>query len=475
VTLKKEDSLKMVQDQGIEMVDLKYADLVGRWRHLTVPASAFSERIFEDGVGFDGYSVGFRSVESGDMALIPDPSTARIDPFGEVKTLSIMCDAAEADTKIPFAGDPRNIAKKAEGYLRSSGIGDESMWSPEFEFYLLDNVNYSSDVNSAFYFMDSAEAGWNSGNQGETNLGHQISPKGGYHAIPPQDQMYDIRTEMVKIIEEGGVRCRYHHHEVGSPGQEEIEILFYPLLQACDASFWIKYVIRMVARKHNRTVTFMPKPFHGEAGNGMHFHQRMLKGGKPLFYEKGGYADLSRIALNYIGGVLSHGPSLTAFTNPSTNSFKRLIPGFEAPVNLFFSLANRSAAIRIPKYAIAPEEKDFEYRPPDATCNMYLAASAMLMAGIDGIKKKIDPTQVGFGPFDGDMERISAGAKSRIRPLPLSLEDALKALQADQQYLLEGGVFSSDFINHWIEQKMKEHFEIRNRPHPYEWNLYYGA
>lgn len=280
---------------------------------------------------------------------------------------------------------------------------------------------------------------------------------------------------MVKILEEGGIKCRYHHHEVGGPGQEEIETLFFPFLEACDASFWIKYVIRIVARKHNRTVTFMPKPFHGEAGNGMHFHQKMFKGGKPVFYEKGGYTDLSQIALYYIGGVLTHGPSLTAFTNPSTNSFKRLIPGFEAPVNLFFSLANRSAAIRIPKYAIAPEEKDFEYRPPDATCNLYLAASAILMAGIDGIKKKIDPTKAGFGPFDIDIEKVSKEEKAKIHVLPSSLEDALKALQGDHQYLLEGGVFSSNLINAWIERKMKEHYEIRNRPHPYEWNLYYGA
>jgi glutamine synthetase len=470
-----DDVLKLVKDQKIEMVDLKFVDLNGRWRHITIPSKALFVQTFSDGVAVDGSSIGFKSVKAGDMVVIPDSATAKMDPFWEAKTLSMICNGAEADTKAPFALDPRGIARKAEEYLKSSGIGDESQWSPEYEFHLFDNVNYHSDINSAYYFLDSVEAEWNSGKRGEQNLGHQIPLKGGYHSIPPLDQMYNLRTEMVKIIQEGGIEVRYHHHEVGGPGQEEIEIRFYPLLEAADASMWIKYIIRMVAQRHNKTATLMPKPLYGEAGNGMHFHQKMFKNGKPVFYDPSGYAGLSQIALNYIGGVLSHGPSLTAFTNPSTNSFKRLIPGFEAPVNLFFSLANRSAAIRIPKYAILPEEKDFEYRPPDATCNIYLAMSAILMAGIDGIKKKIDPTKAGFGPFDIDIDKVSKEEKAKIKPLPSSLKSALEALQDDHQYLLEGGVFSKILIEGWIERKMKEYYEIRNRPHPYEWNLYYEA
>ncbi len=326
--------------------------------------------------------------------------------------------------------------------MKATGIADEMEWSPEFEFYIFDSVNYQSDINMAMYTIDSVEADWNSGMFQKQNLGHKISRKGGYHAIPPMDIMFNIRSEMVKAIQESGVQVRYHHHEVGGPGQSEVEILFYPLVLAADNAMWIKYVIKMIAQRRNRTVTFMPKPLYGEAGSGMHIHQKMFKKGEPLFYDPNGYAGLSQTALYYIGGILSHAPSLLALTNPSTNSFKRLVPGFEAPVNLFFSLANRSAAIRIPKYAVAPQDKGFEYRPPDATCNLYLALSAIMMAGIDGIKKKIDPSEAGFGPFDVDIEKVSKEMRSKIKPLPASLKEAMDALQTDHQYLLEGGVFT---------------------------------
>ena len=472
---KVEDLIRSVQDNRVEMIDLKFIDLFGQWHHLTIPASFFTEETFSQGVAFDGSSVGFKTVEAGDMVLIPDPETARHDPFWEVKTLSLLCEAAEADTKVISPRDPRGIARRAEEFLQSSGIADESQWSPEFEFYIFDSINYQSDINMARYIIDSEEADWNSGMAQEQNLGHKIPRKGGYHAIPPLDIMFNIRSEMVKIIQESGINVRYHHHEVGGPGQSEVEILFYPLRDAADHTMWIKYVIKMIAQRRKRTVTFMPKPLYGDAGSGMHVHQKLFKNGQPLFFDRSGYAGLSKMALHYIGGVLSHGPSLTALTNPSTNSFKRLVPGFEAPVNLFFSLANRSAAIRIPKYAIDPLDKTFEYRPPDATCNIYLAITAILMAGIDGIRREIDPMEAGFGPFDVDIEKASKEVKGKIRPLPSSLKEALDALEEDHQYLLEGGVFSEDIIQTWIERKIRDYYEVRNRPHPYEMNLYYEA
>ncbi len=466
--------IKSIKDNNIEMIDLKFLDLLGQWHHLTVPAKQTGEETFNKGIPFDGSSTpGFKSIEAGDMVLLPDPETAIADPFWEVNTLSLICEAAEADTKEHFHKDPRGIAKRAERFLKETGIADESHWSPELEFYIFDSINYQSDINLAQYHVDSLEADWNTGMEVPKNLGHKIPRKGGYHAIPPLDIMFNARTEMVQIMQKSGIQVRYHHHEVGGPGQSEIEILFYPLVQAADYTMWSKYVIKMVAMKRNRTVTFMPKPLYNEAGSGMHFHQKLFKNGKPLFYDPSGYAGLSKIALHYIGGILSHGPSLIAFTNPSTNSFKRLVPGFEAPVNLFFSLANRSAAIRIPKYALEPHEKDFEFRPPDATCNIYLAMSAILMAGIDGIRKEIEPTEAGFGPYDIDIDKADPEIKESLHPIPSSLKRALDALQKDYAYLLEGGVFTEDIIETWIDQKMKEYYEVRNRPHPYEMNLYY--
>jgi glutamine synthetase len=470
-----QDLLRTVRDGQFEMVDLKFSSLLGQWHHLTVPADSLSEETFAQGVAFDGSSIGFKTVEAGDMVLIPVPETAKVDPFWEAKTLSVICEAAEADTKEISPRDPRGIARRAEEYLGGQGIADQSLWSPEFEFYIFDSVNYQSDINMAQYIIDSVEADWNSGMEQKQNLGHKIPRKGGYHATPPLDIMFNLRSEMVKVIQESGVRVRYHHHEVGGPGQSEVEILFSPLVQAADCTMWIKYLIKLIAHRRGRTVTFMPKPLYNEAGSGMHMHQKLFRKGQPVFYDGAGYAGLSKTALHYIGGILTHGPSLIALTNPSTNSFKRLLPGFEAPVNLFFSLANRSAAIRVPKYAIAPQDKCFEFRPPDATCNIYLAMSAILMAGIDGIKKGIDPGQAGFGPFDADVEKIPKEVREKIKPLPSSLKEALDALEKDHDYLLEGGVFSRDVITMWVERKMREYYEVRNRPHPYEMNLYYEA
>ena len=470
------DLLKSIKENHVEMLDLKFVDLFGQWHHLTLPAQKVDEAIFSKGVPFDGSSTpGFKSIESGDMVLLPDIETVMQDPFWEVNTLSVICQAAEADTKAPFHKDPRGVARRAEAFLRETGIADESVWGPELEFYIFDSINYQSDINLAQYHIDSGEADWNTGMALEKNLGHKIPRKGGYHAIPPLDFMFNARTEMVQIMRKSGIQVKYHHHEVGGPGQSEIEILFYPLVQAADAVMWSKYVIKMVAMKRQHTVTFMPKPLYNEAGSGMHFHQKLFKNGVPILYDSSGYAGLSKTALHYIGGVLSHGQSLIAFTNPSTNSFKRLVPGFEAPVNLFFSLANRSAAIRVPKYALEPHEKDFEFRPPDATCNVYLAMSAVLMAGIDGIRREIDPMDAGFGPYDVNIEKAPPEILNSLKPIPSSLKNAMDALKHDHEYLLEGGVFTKEIIETWIDRKMKEYYEVRNRPHPYEMNLYYEA
>jgi glutamine synthetase len=463
--------------QKIEMIDLKFVDLYGRWHHLSLPISQFDDSLFKKGVPIDGSSTpGYKALEIGDMLLLPDLSTAKVDPFWEIPTLSFICSASEADTLRPFRREPRFIALKAERYLQKTKIADKSLWAPEFEFYIFDSVDYRNDTNQAFYLINSAEAEWGNPDQESKNLGHKNPSHGGYHIIPPQDELFDLRAEIVKIIEKSGINVKYHHHEVGGSGQSEIEITSNTLAKAGDVSMWIKYVVKMVARKHNKTATFMPKPLYGEAGSGLHFHQALYRNGKPLFYDKKGYAGLSKLALYYIGGLLYHSPALLALTNPSTNSYKRLVPGFEAPVKLFFSLGNRSAAIRIPKYATHPIEKRIEFRPPDATSNVYLALTACLMAGVDGIKKKIDPTKSGFGPIDKNVFELSPKQRAKIKSLPTTLLEALEALKKDHQFLLEGEVFTPDILETWIDYKVtQEYQEVRNRPHPYELALYYDV
>lgn len=468
---------KFAEEQNIEAVDLKFCDLFGRWHHITIPVSQFDESVFTKGIAFDGSSVpGFKKLEAGDMVLLPDVRTMLIDKFWEQKTLSFICSAYEADTRELFKNDPRNVAYRAEQYLKETGIADKSLWSPEFEFYIFDSITYINDINLACYRIDSEEADWNSGIEEEQNLGNKIPRQGGYHAIPPLDNLYNLRAKMVQYIEQCNIPVRYHHHEVGGPGQSEIEIHHHPLLEAGDVTMMIKYIIRMVANKNHKTVTFMPKPLYNEAGSGMHVHIQLWKEGKNLFYDENGYAGLSKTALHFIGGVLKHGPALLALTNPSTISYKRLVPGFEAPVKAIFGLANRSAAIRIPKYANTPETKRFEFRPPDATCNIYLAISALLMAGIDGIKKKIDPTNEGFGPYDVNIFSIPKSEQDKIRSLPTSLKEAVDALANDYKFLLEGDIFSEQMIESWVDQKLNKEFnEVRSRPHPYEISLYYDV
>jgi len=465
-----DEAAAYIRERGIAMYDLKFSDLWGRWHHVTQPAKQFSRGLMEKGVGFDGSSVGFKPVSGGDMVLVPDLATAFLDPFWDEPTVSFICTTLEADTRQLFPYDPRSIVQRAEEHLRASGVADESWWGPEFEFYLFDGVSCENGVNVAAYRVESAEGDWNSPKMG---TGYTIPPHGGYHAIPPKDKLFNLRSKICMLLQEMGVEVKYHHHEVGGPGQCEIETPMLPLLKAADASFLIKYVARMEASRHNMTATFMPKPLHGEAGSGLHFHQRLHRGGENIFYDPKAYGALGDLGRYYIGGLLHHGGAVMAFTNPSTNSYRRLIPGYEAPVSAIYSVGNRSAAIRIPKYANKAEDARFEFRPPDATANAYLAMAAQLMAGIDGIRKRIDPTALGFGPVDEDIFSWPPEKRATIKALPTSLDEALKALEDDHAFLLEGGVFSEDLIDRWVAKKRQEDREVRNRPHPYEIQLYY--
>jgi glutamine synthetase len=462
-----------VVEQNIKMIDLKFCDLWGRWHHLTIPAGQFTHHLMEEGVGFDGSAVGLKSVKAGDMVLVPDLSTGFMDPFWEVPTLSFICSTLEADTHNVFANDPRNIALRAEDFLRETGIADESRWGPEYEFYVFDSVSYEYGINRASYRLECREADWNSATGGH---GHYIPLHGGYHAIPPKDQLYNLRAEMTMVLESMGIPVKYHHHEVGGPGQSEIETPMMGLVQAGDATMMIKYVTKMAAHAHGQTATFIPKPLYGEAGSGMHFHQHLFNRSKNVFYDPDGYGCLSQTALWYIGGLLSHGAALLALTNPSTNSYRRLVPGYEAPVNAFFSLGNRSAAVRIPKYANQPDTARMEFRPPDATCNIYMALSAQLLAGLDGIHRQTDPTTAGFGPIDANIFAWTEEQRARIKSLPGSLEEALRALEGDHNFLLAGNVFTEELIQQWIRYKWEyEAYPVRDRPHPYEMSLYFDV
>ena len=468
-----DQAAQYVVEHNIQMIDLKFCDLWGRWHHLTVPASQFVPDIMECGIGFDGSAVGLKSVKAGDMVLVPDLSTGFIDPFWDAPTLSFICVTLEADTHQVFTNDPRNIAIRSEAYMRASGIADRSLWGPEFEFYIFDNVAFDSGVNHASYRLDSNEADWNSATGGH---GHYIPLHGGYHAIPPKDQLYNLRSEMTLHLEAMGVPVKYHHHEVGGPGQVEIETPMMGLVAAGDATMLVKYATKMTAHSHGKTVTFMPKPLHGEAGSGMHFHQHLFKGGSNLFYDPQGYGCMSQTALYYIGGLLTHGAALLALTNPSTNSYRRLVPGFEAPVNAFFSLGNRSAAVRIPKYANQPHTARLEFRPPDATGNVYLALAGQLLAGLDGIQRQINPTELGFGPIDANIFAWSEAQRASIQKLPASMREAMEALDKDHDFLLAGDVFSPELIRQWVDYKMDaEYYQVRNRPHPYEMSLYFDV
>jgi len=465
--------LRFARENRVETLDLKYVSLLGRWHHLSLPAERLSESLIREGVGFDGSSVaGYDKGSTSDMTLIPDPETGVLDPFWDRPTLSLICDIYKGDGT-PFRRDPRGVARRAEAYMISTGIADRAMISPEFEYYIFDSVRHRTDPQISFYEIDSEEAEWNS--DAENARGTRIPNRAGYQALPPQDRLYLLRDEIVRLIQQAGIPVKYHHHEGGGPGQSEIEILFHPLLHAGDATMMVKYLIRMSADRAGKVATFMPKPLWNVAGSGMHIHQHLFLGDRPLFWDQGKWADLSELAHWYIGGLLHHGPALLGLTNPSTNSYKRLVPGFEAPVNLIYGLANRSAAVRIPAAGRTPETKRIELRPPDATCNIYLALAGMLMAGLDGIRQKIDPREAGFGPFDQSIRNLPERQLRRLKTLPLSMGEALEALEKDHAFLLEGDVFDAETIESWMELKTREFLDVRNRPHPREIALYFDT
>ena len=470
-----EDLKKQIVQQRIQSIDLKYADLVGNWYHISFPPRRL-DHVLENGIPFDGSSIpGMMSVEAGDMVLLPDPSTAIIDPFAVTPTIRMLSYICDADTREGVNKDPRTVARRAQDFLVASGVADTSLWVPEFEFYLFNEAEINNGKYSAGYRFTSDENKEDLPGGYLDSDGTAVAHRKGYHIDTPFDKHAQVREEMVRLIEGIGCPVRYHHHEVGLSGQQEIETELLPFELITDKMMYVKDVVHNCALKHGLTATFMPKPLYDEPGNGMHFHIQLRKDGRNIFYRKGGYADLSETALCFIGGILKHGRSLTAFTNPSTNSFKRLLPGFEAPVKLFFGLANRSAAIRIPKYATSEEAKRIEFRTSDGTCNYYLAMSALLMAGLDGVLNRVLPDeQNAYGPYDGNVFAWTQQQQDRLASIPTTLEEALQALNEDHEFLLEGGVFSRELINSWIEEKTKEVIAVRNRPHPFEMNLYYS-
>lgn len=465
--------IEFAKAQGLKFVDYKFVDLLGTWQHFSSPIGELDESTFVEGVGFDGSSIrGFQAIDESDMLLVPDPSTAVVDPATSVPTLSLICNVADPLTREPYSRDPRHIAHKAEAHLQRSGIADVSCWGPEAEFFVFDSIRYDQNQYSGFYEIDSAEGIWNSRANGAANLGHRPRWKEGYFPVAPADSLQDFRSEVVLRLMEAGVPVEVHHHEVATAGQCEIDMRFSPLVDMGDHLLMYKYVIKNYAKSVGKTVTFMPKPLWGDNGSGMHVHQSLWKDGKPLFYDKDGYAGLSQLAKWYIGGLLKHSPALLAIVAPTVNSYHRLVPGFEAPVNLVYSRRNRSASIRIPMYSENPKAKRIEYRCPDPTANPYLAFSALLLAGLDGIKNKIDPGD----PADYDLYELEGDAARRIKQVPGSLPEALAALEADHDFLLDGGVFTEDVIETWIGYKRaKEIDPMRLRPHPYEFYLYYDA
>jgi glutamine synthetase len=471
--------IQFAKEQGVKMVDFKFVDLPGTWQHFSVPLRELEENTFIDGKAFDGSSVrGFQTIDESDMLIIPDPTTAMMDPFTAAPTLSLICNIAHPGPgmhKKPYSRDPRYIARKAEEYLSSSGIAERCYFGPEAEFYIFDNVRYSSTDNLQYAEVDSNEAHWNSSRNGGTpNLGHRMRVKEGYFPVAPNDTLQDIRTEMALLLEDLGVLVEAQHHEVGAAGQSEIDIRFNTLTKTGDNLMLFKYIVKNTARKHGKSATFMPKPIFGDNGSGMHVHQSLWRGERPLFYDGEGYAGLSQMARYYVGGLLTHAPALLAIAASTTNSYKRLVPGYEAPVNLVFSKGNRSAAVRIP-LTECPEAKRIEFRPPDATANPYLTFSALLMAGLDGIRNSIEPSDYGYGPVDRDLYHMSKEELREIRSVPGSLHEALNALEDDHAFLLEGGVFTTDVLEHYVELKRAQADEVRLRPVPIEFAMYYDV
>ena len=465
-----EEVLKFAKENDVKMVDLKFTDFVGTWQHFSVPMSELDEKSMVEGFGFDGSSIrGWQAINESDMLVVPDPETAVIDPMVEVPTLSLTCNIVDPITREPYEKDPRNIAIKAENYLKSVGIGDVAYFGPEPEFFIFDDVRFSTSYNHGFYFVDSVEGRWNSGREENPNLGYKPRYKEGYFPCPPMDSLNDLRNEMVLTLMKVGIEVECQHHEVATAGQAEIDMRFAPLVKMGDQLMWYKYIIKNVAIKNGKTVTFMPKPIFMDNGTGMHTHQSIWKDGKNIFAGDK-YGGMSEIALWYIGGILKHAKALCAFTNPTTNSYKRLVPGYEAPVNLAYSSRNRSAAVRIPMYFTSEKAKRIEVRFPDPSCNGYMAFAAMLMAGLDGIQNKIDPGE----PLDKNIYSLSPEELANVPSTPSSLAEALDALEEDHEFLTKGDVFTEKCIQDWIEYKRENEVDpVRLRPHPHEFELYF--
>ena len=464
--------IDMAKEKGARVVDIRFVDFPGTWQHFSVPFGELGESAFEEGFGFDGSSIrGWQPIHASDMLVIPDPATAKIDPFFEVPTLSLIGNIVDPITLESYSRDPRNIAKKAEAYLKSTGIGDVAYMGPEAEFFIFDDVRFESSKHLSFYELDSVEGEWNTGREEGPNQGYKIRYKEGYFPVPPTDKFQDLRTEMMLTLEDLGIDVECQHHEVATAGQAEIDMRFKPLVQMGDQMMWFKYVLKNVANRHGHCVTFMPKPMYGDNGTGMHTHVSIWKDGKPLFAGDK-YAGVSQMALWAIGGILKHCKALCAITNPTTNSYKRLVPGFEAPVNLAYSSRNRSAAIRIPMYSSSPKAKRIEFRTPDPSCNGYLAFSAILMAVLDGIQNKLDPGD----PLDKNIYHLPPEELANIPSAPGSLTEALFALKNDHDFLLKGDVFTKDVIEKWIEYKIENEVNPVNlRPHPHEFFLYFDV
>lgn len=466
------DLLAYIKDEGIETVDVRFCDLPGVMQHFTVPASSFGREVFEDGLGFDGSSItGFQKIHESDMALMPDPTTAYVDPFRKSKTLNVNFFVHDPLTKEPYSRDPRNIARKAQAYLASTGIGDTAFFAPEAEFYVFDDIRFETTANSSYYHIDSEAGAWNTGRvEDGGNRGYKVKYKGGYFPVAPVDHFGDLRDDIVRHMEAAGLEVERAHHEVGTAGQAEINWRFDTLLKSADNVMKFKYLVKNTAWAAGKTATFMPKPIFGDNGSGMHCHQSIWNEGKPLFYDENGYAGLSDLARWYIGGLLKHAPALLAFTNPSVNSYHRLVPGFEAPVNLVYSQRNRSACIRIPITGSNPKAKRIEFRCPDPSSNPYLAFAAMLLAGIDGIQNRIEP----MAPIDKDLYELPPDEHAQVPTVPGTLGAVLDNLEADHEFLLAGDVFTPDLIETWIELKRAEIQAIAMRPHPHEFELYYA-
>lgn len=464
------DVLNMAKENGAKVVDLRFMDYPGLWQHFTVPISELEESSFEDGFGFDGSSIrGWQPIHASDMLVVPDAATAKMDPFFAEPSLVLICNILDPVTREPYTRDPRFIAQKADAYMKSTGIGDVAYFGPEAEFFIFDDITFESSRHRAFYEIDSIEGTWNTGRDEGPNLGYKPRHKEGYFPVPPMDKFQDLRTEMLLTLEGLGIEIEAQHHEVATAGQAEIDMRFKPLLEMADQLMWFKYVLKNVAYRHNHTVTFMPKPLFEDNGTGMHTHISIWKGDTPLFAGDK-YGGVSQEALYAIGGILKHARAICAFSNPTTNSYKRLVPGFEAPVNLAYSGRNRSAAVRLPMYSTSPKAKRIEFRTPDPSCNGYLAFSAMLMAVIDGIENKIDPGD----PLDKDIYGLPPEELAEIPSAPGSLDEALAALEEDHAFLMKGDVFTQDALDMWVEYKLENEVNpVKLRPHPHEFFLYY--